>query len=162
MKILYTNANSLLNKVTELTVMSESYNVQVICITETWLNADILDAEVTIPNFNIFREDRSNGTRYGGSAIYVHKSLKVERLDWFNGLESLAVNIVTESIRFNVVCLYRSTSLVDIRDNSELLKALDSLPVGGWSTQFYPIMPMPILRFECGIGINWHKLAHFL
>ena len=42
MKILYTNANSLLNKVTELTVMSESYNVQVICITETWLNADIL------------------------------------------------------------------------------------------------------------------------
>ena len=22
-------------------------------------------------------------------------------------------------------------------------------------------MPMPILRFECGIGINWHKLAHF-
>ena len=26
------------------------------------------------------------------------------------------------------------------------------------STQF---MPMPILRFECGIGINWHKLAHF-
>ena len=27
------------------------------------------------------------------------------------------------------------------------------------STQF---MPMPILRFECGIGINWHKLAHFL
>ena len=55
---------------------------------------------MTIPNFNIFREDRSNGTRYGGSAIYVHKSLKVERLDWFNGLESLAVNIVTESIRF--------------------------------------------------------------
>ena len=34
--------------------------------------------------------------------------------------------------------------------------------LGGWSTQFYPIMPMPILRFECGIGINWHKLAHFL
>ena len=71
MKILYTNANSLLNKVTELTVMSESYNVQVICITETWLNADILDAEVTIPNFNIFLEDRSSSSRYGGAAIYV-------------------------------------------------------------------------------------------
>ena len=27
-------------------------------------------------------EDRSNGTQCGGSAIYVHKSLKVERLDW--------------------------------------------------------------------------------
>ena len=53
MKILYTNANSLLNKVTELTVMSESYNVQVICITETWLNADILVAEVTIPDLII-------------------------------------------------------------------------------------------------------------
>ena len=129
MLILYTNANSLLNKVTELTVMSESYDVQIICITETWLNADILDAEVFIPNFNIFREDRSNNMRYGGSAIYVHKSFKVERLDWFTGLESLAVSIVTKTVKFNVVCLYRSTSLADIKDNSDLLKALDSLPV---------------------------------
>ena len=82
-----------------------------------------------IPNFNIFREDRSKNTRYGGSAIYVHKSFKVERLDWFTGLESLAVSIVTKTVKFNVVCLYRSTSLADIKDNSDLLKALDSLPV---------------------------------
>ena len=51
--------------------MAESYNVKVICIMETWLNADILDAEVTIPNFNIFLEDRSSSSRYGGAAIYV-------------------------------------------------------------------------------------------
>jgi len=129
MRILYTNANSLFNKITELTIIAASYDVQVICITETWLSSEVLDAEVSIPNYNIFREDRLNNTRYGGSAIYAHKSLKVNRLEWFNGLESIAVNIETGTIKFNVVCLYRSTSLVDIKDNSTLLKAIESMPV---------------------------------
>ena len=82
-----------------------------------------------IPNFNLFRADRPNDTRFGGSAIFVHKALRVERLDWFTGLESLAVNIVIDSVRFNVVCLYRSTSLVDMKDNAGLLGALERLPV---------------------------------
>ena len=33
--------------------------------------------------------------------------------------------------------------------------------VGGGQPNSTQFMPMPILRFECGIGINWHKLAHF-
>ena len=50
-------------------------------------------------------------------------------MDWFTGLESLTVNIVIDSVRFNVVCLYRSTSLVDMKDNAGLLGALECLPV---------------------------------
>ena len=110
-------------------VLSETHDVQIICVTESWLNSDIVDAEVSIPNFNLFRADRPNDTRFGGSAIFVHKALRVERLDWFTGLESLAVNIVIDSVRFNVVCLYRSTSLVDMKDNAGLLGALERLPV---------------------------------
>ena len=34
-------------------------------------------------------------------------------------------------------------------------------PSGGGQPNSTQFMPMPILRFECGIGINWHKLAHF-
>ena len=33
--------------------------------------------------------------------------------------------------------------------------------LGGGQPNSTQLMPMPILRFECGIGINWHKLAHF-
>ena len=71
--MLYTNANSLYNKMTELMVLSETHDVQIICVTESWLNSDIVDAEVSIPNFNLFRADRPNDTRFGGSAIFVHK-----------------------------------------------------------------------------------------
>ena len=39
-------------------VLSAAEDVQIICITETWLCCEILDAEVQIPNFTVFREDR--------------------------------------------------------------------------------------------------------
>ena len=63
--MLYTNANFLYNKMTELMVLSETHDVQIICVTESWLNSDIVDAEVSIPNFNLFRADRPNDTRFG-------------------------------------------------------------------------------------------------
>ena len=44
---------------------SETHDVQIICVTESWLNSDIVDAEVSIPNFNLFRADRPNDTRFG-------------------------------------------------------------------------------------------------
>ena len=45
---MYTNANSLYNKMTELMVLSETHDVQIICVTESCLNSDIVDAEVSI------------------------------------------------------------------------------------------------------------------
>ena len=120
MVVLYLNANSLFNKLTELMVLSAAEDVQIICITETWLCCEILDAEVQIPNFTVFREDRADNSRYGGSAIYVHNSLQAERLDWFLGLESLAVRIKLDVIELDVACIYRSTALVTIKDNSNL------------------------------------------
>ena len=129
MKVLYLNANSLFNKLTELMVLSAAEDVQIICITETWLCCEILDAEVQIPNFTVFREDRADNSRYGGSAIYVHNSLQAERLDWFLGLESLAVRIKLDVIELDVACIYRSTALVTIKDNSKLMCALENMPI---------------------------------
>ena len=98
--ILYTNARSLFNKVDKVKVAAVEYAAQIICVTETWLNSDILDAEVAIPDYTLYREDRKNNTRYGGSAIYVHNCLEVVRLEWFDGLESLAINVKTDSHEF--------------------------------------------------------------
>ena len=44
-------------------------------------------------------------------------------------------------------------------ENSDFPSFLQQM--GGGQPNSTQIMPMPILRFECGIGINWHKLAHF-
>ena len=84
-KVLYSNVNSLFNKVNELSVLAIKESVQIICITETKVNSSISDAEIALPNFTLFREDSKNNTRYCGSAIYVHCNLKAERLDWFKG-----------------------------------------------------------------------------
>ena len=56
MRILYLNANSMFNELTEIMVLSTAKDIQVICITETWLCCDILDAEVQIKKTSISRK----------------------------------------------------------------------------------------------------------
>ena len=43
-------------------------------LTETWLSQDILDAEVNLEGYNLFRGDRIGRTR-GGAAIYLKERL---------------------------------------------------------------------------------------
>ena len=52
-------------------------NSPFICLTETHLNPDILDAEITMKGYNLFRSDRSNRS-HGGVCIYVRKDLAVK------------------------------------------------------------------------------------
>ena len=41
----------------------------------------------------------------------------------------------------------------------KVLNVIPPAQLGGGQPNSTQFMPMPILRFECGIGINWHKLA---
>ena len=52
-------------------------------VTESHFTEEITDAEISIPNFVVHREDRCDNIKGGGSAIYTHNSLSVEKLDWF-------------------------------------------------------------------------------
>lgn len=115
------------NKTTELKHIASKYKV--ICITESCLSADhVADAEVSIPNFKMFREDRSDNSGFGGSVIFVHNSLNVSKLDWFEKSESLAVKINVSSGKIlNVICVYRSPNLTK-EENNKLLGQLDKVP----------------------------------
>ncbi len=42
-----------------------------LCIAQTWLNPDVMDAEVSLENNNTFRGHRQSGKRGGGVALYV-------------------------------------------------------------------------------------------
>ena len=58
--IFYTNASGLYNKLDELKHCLSIYDkVQIVCITETHLNKDILDAELYIKGYRFFRKDRN-------------------------------------------------------------------------------------------------------
>ena len=81
LKMFYTNANGLHNKIDELKLILESSpELGVICLTETHLDKEILDAEIHIDGYLMFRKDRnfkldnSNQkiSKGGGSLIYVH------------------------------------------------------------------------------------------
>ena len=61
-------------KIDELECVSNMNNADVLCITESWLSAEISDNYIQLANFNLFRKDRH--TRGSGVAIYVKSSIQ--------------------------------------------------------------------------------------
>ena len=61
----------------ELRLLAECEKYDIICVTETMFSSDILDAEVHIRNYNVFRSDRVGG-QGGGSCIYVRNTISAE------------------------------------------------------------------------------------
>ena len=71
--VLYFNVRSLLPKIDELRALSQVHKPHLICITETWLDNQILDSEVCIDDYDIVRHDRNR--QGGGVLIFVSQSL---------------------------------------------------------------------------------------
>ena len=112
-----------MNKLTELKLILSQNTYQVVCITESNLNDDILKAEISIPSFSkMYMANRIHGDK-GGSIIYVHDSVRAEKLNVFLGCESLAVKLTFDTTDIILVCLYRSPSLT-VHQNDQLLEQL--------------------------------------
>ena len=69
---LYPNNNK--SKIQYLNDLTKDSNLLFLALTETHLNKNILDAEIQIGNYNLFRQDRKDRS-HGGTACYVHSSL---------------------------------------------------------------------------------------
>ena len=59
-------------KTTMIKELAIERNSQLISLTESHLNEDILDAEINIDGFDIFRADRNQTTK-GGVIVYIKK-----------------------------------------------------------------------------------------
>ena len=82
----YFNARSLLPKFDDLLLFCASYSPDIICVVETWLSPEISDSEVSIPNYLLFRLDRS---RHGaGIAVFIKSTLSVSPLPFAPNLNS--------------------------------------------------------------------------
>lgn len=71
--LLLTNLRSLSNKYDEVSFAMCHWNPDIAVFTETWLDADIPDSSISIPNYEIYRHDRERG-RGGGIACYIGSS----------------------------------------------------------------------------------------
>ena len=97
-------------------------------VTETWLR-DELDAEITIPNYQVFRADRKLskkkfGRNSGGALIYVREEVSntyEETLNYSNGaVEVIAIHSAVEQL--HIVCIYRQPDSTANRSTSKEFK----------------------------------------
>ena len=70
LKCVYLNARSIVNKKSELDIMVADIDPHVIGIIESWANKDIVDTELALTRYVMFRKDRRE--RRGGVYIYIY------------------------------------------------------------------------------------------
>ena len=91
-----------------------SFNkVDIICISETFLNSEILsdDTRLSIKGYELIRKDHPSDTKRGGVCIYYNESLPLVRRDDISVLdECLVCELKTKKSKSFVTCLYRSPS----------------------------------------------------
>ena len=114
------NVRSLRNKLHELGDVVHKNSFDVFAITETWLNDSIDDKELALPNYRLFRRDRSySGSTapsftHGGVCVYVRDNLDVTPVDnvGHSDLELLVLHLQCSRHRgpLTICCVYRPPS----------------------------------------------------
>ena len=66
LKCLYMNARSIVNKKKELELTVRDEKLDIIAITESWLNVNITDEEMGIKGYTLFRKDRNDSVKRRG------------------------------------------------------------------------------------------------
>lgn len=123
LKILQWNCRSIIPKIDRLKALISVYNLDIICLNETWL---IETKYFRIPSFNMVRKDRNNS--FGGVLVGVREGIEFKYLNFsiHTQIEYLVVSITQNNFNFNIVCLYIppniSFSVADIRN------ILDNVP----------------------------------
>ena len=117
------------------------YESDIVCVNETHFYKDVLDAEIEIPGFKLFRKDRdfvikpdddandrakSTVSSGGGCIIYVNESLNPVEIGWFQVSDSIAIEFSSNIGRVNIACIYRSISLTQ-NQNDNMLNMLTKL-----------------------------------
>ncbi len=93
--IAHLNIRSLRGKVDHLRILLNQNNIDVLCLTETWLNDSVCDNEVFIDGYNLCRLDRIFDMEHGGILCYVKDGIVFkERCDLHNDdIEALWIEI---------------------------------------------------------------------
>ena len=102
---MHVNIRSLLPKFVLVTALAHSVNPDVLAVSESWLRKATKNSEISIPNYNIFRQDRT--AKGGGVAIYCRVSLQSSViLSW-----SMPKQFGTSNFKY-LICLEISLSLL--------------------------------------------------
>lgn len=114
-QICHINAQSLRPKIDEFRWTFQNSNMDIICVSETWLDESVPDSLMTLHGYKIFRSDRLAGCG-GGVAIYVKNNI-ISKFCSKTGPNDKVEYIFLEIIAFGkkmlVGCVYRPNSSID-------------------------------------------------
>ena len=90
---IHININSVLSKIEELKIIAAKTKAAVIGISESKLDASVLDGEIQIPGYNVIRADRN---RHGGGVMcYIRNDLCFnQRENFSNEFENIFIDIL--------------------------------------------------------------------
>ena len=80
-KVDFFNAQSLRNKMDELSEYCHKHKPDIIGTSETWLDASHKEGEVALNNYEVHIKNRSDEPNRGGVAFYIRNDLKYELID---------------------------------------------------------------------------------
>ena len=108
LKCVCLNARSIINKKSELDFLVADIDPHVIGITESWANEDIVDAELALTGYVMFRKDRQE-RRGGGVILYVKESIQAYEITLkseADSVEAIWCNIVTRNLTLTIGVVY--------------------------------------------------------
>lgn len=108
LNICHINAQSLNNKIDEFRYLFENSGVDVVCVSETWFDPDVLSSTFDLSHYNLFRCDRKSHA--GGVAIYVKNGITCKKCYNSNSeeqIEHIFVEISSLGNKLLVGCVYR-------------------------------------------------------
>ena len=129
LKILYYNIRSIIYKINEQSTNCSLYCPDIVCVTETRLNQDVLDTEVCIPNYQLVRPDQD---RHGGGIVlcianYLSYSIICSGPDH---LEFLAISLKQTQLQGDVAITLLPSSPVSYFNNlSTVLEHMLCIPM---------------------------------
>ena len=161
LSIFYFNARSLFPKLDELKLLCVTHSPDIVCITETWLSSDILDSELNLHNYLLFRLDRNR--HGGGIAMLVKSSLSPS----FISLPSSNLEFLIISVKFRKRSLFIGTfyrppsSLHDLSVLSSTLQNLrhsvlsNLILVGDFNVHYSPSSSSSLYRDLKSIAVSY-------
>lgn len=104
--ILLFNARSVFPKLDDLKVRASKFSPDIICVTESWLDATTSDLAISLPGYSVLRQDRdSNG---GGVILYYKSTFNVSIIsdDILSSVKSHVLSCYVDDLDTTVVVVY--------------------------------------------------------
>ena len=104
----HVNIRSLMQKLPQIEILLSGSNLDFLGISETWLNDSVSTDLLNVEGYNVFRNDRPEGKKGGGTLLYIKKTLTSTALELAKPLECIGAEIrLSQQMSFNVIIIYR-------------------------------------------------------